>query len=86
MVYLDNMARKFGRMILCHMVADTVEELHQMAEKIGVNRRWFQEKSFPHYDVCLSKAALAVSLGAKDVSQIELGRIILKLKESEKKP
>ncbi len=56
-VYVDNARLPFRRMIMCHMVADSVDELHEMADAIGVNRRWFQsEASYPHYDVCLSRA------------------------------
>jgi len=77
MVYVDDMKAPYGRMTMCHMVADTVEELHAMADKIGVNRRWFQSvASTPHYDICKSKRALAVQHGAKEVTMLELGRII----------
>ena len=66
MVYVDDMRAKVGRMVMCHMVADSDEELHQMADRIGVDRRWFQYPGTPkrHYDIALSKRALAVSFGA----------------------
>lgn len=68
-VYVDDMRAKFGRMVMCHMVADTSEELHAMAEKIGVSRQWFQwpKSRYPHYDIALSKRALAVEAGAKEI-------------------
>lgn len=67
-VYVDNMRANYGRMIMCHMVADTDEELHAMADRIGVARRWFQDKSSsPHYDIALSKRELAVAAGAVEV-------------------
>ena len=47
-VYVDNMKAQFGRMIMCHMVADTDEELHAMAAKIGVQRKWHQKAGTPH--------------------------------------
>tara|TARA_B100000315_G_C14590513_1_gene595501 strand:+ start:2834 stop:2959 length:126 start_codon:yes stop_codon:yes gene_type:complete len=37
MVYVDKVKRKFKRMIMSHMVADTVDELHRMADKIGLD-------------------------------------------------
>jgi len=64
-VYVDNSANAFGRMIMCHMIADTPEELMKMALRIGVALRWFQrEASIPHFDICKSKRAEAVSAGA----------------------
>lgn len=64
-VYVDASVYGYGRMVMCHMIADTPEELHAMADKIGVARKWFQTKaSFPHYDIAKSKRVLAVREGA----------------------
>ena len=71
-VYVDNYRAKFGRMVMCHMAADTLEELHEMAEKIGMNRSWFQED---HYDVSLTRRKLAIEYGAKEVTSRELVKI-----------
>jgi hypothetical protein len=62
---------RLGRMKMSHMIADTPEELHAMADRIGIARRWFQAD---HYDVCLRKRALAVEAGAIEVSMRELVR------------
>lgn len=68
-VYVDDMRAAFGRMIMCHMIADTTEELLSMADKIGVNRKWIQYPNGPreHFDIALSKRALAVKNGAIEV-------------------
>lgn len=83
-VYVDDMYKlplgKFRRMKMSHMVADTVDELHQMADKIGVQRRWFQGD---HYDICMSKRTLAVQLGAKEVSIREIAALARKMKSQE---
>lgn len=50
----------------CHMFADTLDELHAMADKIGMKRSWFQDKRMPHYDLVASKRKLAVEYGAVD--------------------
>lgn len=64
-VYVDKAIYKYRRMIMCHMVADSPAELHAMARKIGVRRRWYQASaSTPHYDVCKSKRERAVEAGA----------------------
>lgn len=67
MVYVDDMQATLGRMVMCHMFADTVLELHEMACRIGIRRQWFQDKSAPHYDVCKSKRSLAVEAGAEEI-------------------
>lgn len=72
-VYVDDMHAHYGRMVMCHMAADTEDELHVMADAIGVARRWHQGD---HYDICLSKRRLAVRLGAREVSSRELVRVV----------
>lgn len=70
-VYVDDMRVSFGRMVMCHMIADTDEELHAMAARIGVARRWWQspaKSSGSHYDIALSKRALAVKFGAQQIT------------------
>lgn len=74
MVYVDSMRAHFGRMKMCHMIADSDAELHAMADKIGVARRWHQSPGRDsHYDICLSKRALAVAAGAKEITWRQAG-------------
>lgn len=77
-VYVDDQKNPFGRMLMSHMVADSVEELHAMAKHIGLRRRWFQisRSGFPHYDVCQSKREQAIRSGAKAITVRELVHII----------
>lgn len=83
-VYVDNMQAGYGRMKMCHMIADTLTELHEMADKIGVARKWFQNKaSFPHYDICLAKKQAALVAGAAPVTMRQLGRKITELRTTE---
>lgn len=68
-VYVDNMNAKYGRMKMCHLLADTEDELLAMADRIGVARRWHQ---FPgtaksHFDICLNMRAKAVAAGAIEI-------------------
>lgn len=70
-VYVDGEQNKLGRMIMCHMFADTIAELHAMADAIGMRRQWFQPFSFPHYDVAKGRRARAVVLGAVEVTRRE---------------
>jgi len=72
-VYVDDANIPFGRMIMCHMVADTLDELNSMADVIGVNRKWFQDHpKHPHYDISRMKKALALQNGAIEVTSKEL--------------
>lgn len=64
-VYVDNMRARYGRMIMCHMVADSNQELTDMAARIGVQLRWHQGD---HFDICLEKRALAVAAGAQEIT------------------
>ena len=72
-VYVDDMFKfplgRFGRMKMSHMIADSQEELHAMADKIGLSRRWYQGD---HYDVCMSLRAKAVAAGAREVTMKQL--------------
>ena len=76
-VYVDDMNAKFGRMIMCHMLADSTEELLDMADKIGVARKWIQKPGTPseHFDVCKSAKAKAIANGAKQITLREAGQM-----------
>ena len=66
-VYVDDMEADFGRMKMCHMWADTLDELLEMAVTIGVQRKWLQQPpkaSWVHFDIAKSKKALAIKAGA----------------------
>lgn len=69
-VYVDDMRAPYGRMVMCHMVADTLAELHAMADRIGLARRWYQGPPTtrrPHYDISLAKRTLAIRDGAQEI-------------------
>lgn len=80
-VYVDKAQNQFRRMVMCHMLADTLDELHAMAARLGLKREWFQSKSTPHYDVCLSKRRLAVKLGAVEIDRRKVVELARKLRE-----
>src|SRR5690349_17001624 len=89
-VYVDHAKNPYRGMLMCHMLADTVEELHAMAEKIGMKREWFQCHGAPHYDICQEKRALAVKAGAIQMNRRQTGELSRRLRAefhgSPKKP
>lgn len=75
-VYVDDMNAQYGRMKMSHLLADSNDELHAMAEKIGVARKWWQspeKTSGSHYDIALSKKALAIQFGAIEITWKQAG-------------
>lgn len=66
-VYVDDSMILWRGRKWCHLQADTLEELHAFAAKLGLKREWFQKGSRPendHYDVTEAKRAQAIALGA----------------------
>lgn len=72
-VYVDDMRARVGRMIMCHLGADSLEELHAFAARLGCRRDWFQGD---HYDVPLFRRRRAVRLGALEVTRRDMVRIV----------
>jgi hypothetical protein len=86
-VYVDGAANAFGRMKMCHMRADSYPELIAMADKIGVQRKWYQgwaKASSPHFDIAQSKRALAIANGAIEIDCYKLVEIMKRNRENHK--
>ena len=67
-VYVGKNEFPFRRMKMCHMIADTNNELMEMAEKLRLKPEWLQLNSFPHFDICKSKRSEAIRNGAIEAS------------------
>ena len=74
-VYVDDVRHRFAHMVMCHLWADTEDELLAMVDTIGVQRKWIQghptlsfgkhrNASWVHFDIALSKKELAIRAGA----------------------
>ena len=62
----------------CHLVADTLEELHAFAGKLQLRRSWFQpHRHIPHYDLTARRRAAAIRAGAIEVKARDYVRRIL---------
>jgi chromosome condensin MukBEF complex kleisin-like MukF subunit len=82
--YVDNLIDWGWRLgPSCHLIADTLDELHEFAARLGMSRSWFQDDpKLKHYDLTAVRRARAVRLGA-----IELDRraFVAKMRELRKK-
>ncbi len=63
-----------------HLVADSDDELHSFAARLGMRREWFQCKEgrphHAHYDLPERSRQDALSLGAVAVTWRQVGRMI----------
>lgn len=81
-VYVDNfrVPARVGRITgrWSHLTADTVEELHAFAGRLGLRRSWFQDKGDGrwHYDVVDWRREQAIRLGAVPIDLRDMGAYI----------
>jgi hypothetical protein len=80
-VYVDQPVHRFRHMLMCHMLADSPEELHEMADRIGMARKWYQrDASTPHYDLPREKRAEAIAAGAIEVDRRGIVAVIRRIR------
>lgn len=76
MVYVDDCVwtkGKKGRETYAHMVADTYDELHEFAAKLGVGRHFFHKSSkYHHYDISSKFYEKAIEMGAEKVRSTQI--------------
>jgi hypothetical protein len=82
-VYVDPSNWKYGRMHMCHMVADTEQELHAMADAIGVDRSNYHDH---HYNICKAKRELAIREGAVKITSRQAVVVRNKLRQATESP
>lgn len=77
-VYVDSlrMPARVGRIQAnwSHLTADTTEELLAFAAKLGLRPSWIQNRGHiwkEHFDVTDTKRALAIKLGAQEITMRE---------------
>lgn len=67
-VYVDDSRIEWRGKRWSHLQADSLEELHAFAARLGLKREWFQTKpgrpELDHYDVTESKRLQAIEMGA----------------------
>lgn len=83
-VYVDNAKNRLGRLKMAHMLADSLDELHAMADRVGLRREWFQGEGTPHYDLCQARRKLAVQAGAIELDRRGVVAVIRRLRSQGK--
>ena len=69
-VYVDDAITLWRGQRWAHLMADTLDELHAMAARLGIPPRAFQNKtSGAHYDVPAPMREEAIRLGAVAISR-----------------
>ena len=69
-VYVDDAATLWRGERWAHLMADTLDELHAFAQRLGIPRRAFQDKtSGAHYDITGALRERAIALGAVAISR-----------------
>ncbi|GAF55020.1 hypothetical protein JCM18901_637 [Psychrobacter sp. JCM 18901] len=64
-IYVDFVQIKFKGHKWCHMLADSLQELHDFAAFIDVDARLFHRNaSYPHYDITVQMREIAIAQGA----------------------
>lgn len=71
-VYVDEAIWHWRGKVWCHLLADSLEELHTFGRSIGLQRAWFQEppkSKYPHYDIPETRRMIAVKKGAIEIDR-----------------
>lgn len=85
-VYVDDMHEfqmgQLRRMKCSHMIADTREELFEMARKLGLQLKWVQKAGTyqEHFDVAKGKRDMALKLGAIPITMRQCSAMCVRRK------
>lgn len=64
-IYVDFVCIEFKGYKWCHLLADSLQELHEFADLIEVDKRLFHRNaSYPHYDITTQMREAALKNGA----------------------
>ena len=65
--YVDRPQWYWRAQYWCHLLADSLDELHDFAGRLGKPRQAFQARRLPHYDLTIVQRRIALDLGAIEV-------------------
>lgn len=68
--YVDEAVWEWRGQLWCHLLADSLDELHDFAQSIGLKKEWFQgHTKYPHYDMNKNRRYVAVKKGAIEIDK-----------------
>ena len=82
MIYIDKAFIPYRGMKMCHMLADSSNELLSFSEQIGLKKTWLQYKNTykEHFDISEPYRKIAIEKGAIVVERRQIA-LILKTKK-----
>jgi hypothetical protein len=76
--YVDELIWESRGRRWCHLTADSTDELHELAARLGLLRQWFQSKPdrpwHDHYDLPEELRDQAIACGARPLTTREAAR------------
>ena len=78
MVYVDDAIWLWHGRRWCHLLADSPEELHGFASRLGLHRSSYQgppKSRTPHYDITGFERSRAIAIGARACTRGEIAVI-----------
>lgn len=73
MIFVDDAAIPYKGKLRYHLAADSLDELHEFAAKIGVKKCWYHNhRLVPHYDVNETQRLTAIDNGAVPMGTKEI--------------
>jgi len=68
----------------CHLAADSLNQLHDFAARLGLQRSWFQNHPrLPHYDLTKGMRFKALKMGAIEIDHKKLVELMNKKRLAE---
>ena len=82
-VYVDNARIPYRYWLSSHMMADSTDELIDMAEAVGLQAKWIQAAGTyrEHFDLSQGKRAEAIRRGAIPLTLRETGKMLIARRE-----
>ena len=69
----------------CHLLADTPDELHAMAQALGLPRRIYQDHPWRwHYDLPAHLRDAAIAMGAQSIEMHAVGALLKARRRAER--